>query len=154
MKKILLISLLLYGIILSGCSQSKNELFEKSKECSTLGDQVIKEIEFQYGKIQDGMTENWLQVETPQVFYSPKLNSCIYRSEIIQDFDNENLYARYFLKIVDFLKKETIIEVVCDLKTSDHTSVPWIPQHSSEDMQEYSSCTEPFNNKLDELKWE
>ena len=38
--------------------------------------------------------------------------------------DSEDIDARYFLKIEDFFKKETIIEVVCDSKTSDKTSFP------------------------------
>lgn len=157
-KKIFLISLLLGSIILTGCSEenwlSKDELFEKKKECSMLSDQVMKEIEFQYWKIDNWFTENGLQIENPEVFYSKKLNSCIYKSEIIKKFDSKDISANYFLKLVDFFNKKEIIEVSCDFKTSDQTSVSWIPQHSSKDMQEFSLCTEPFHNKLDELKWE
>ena len=48
MKKILIISLLLCGTVLAGCSQqkqlSKSELFEKKQECSSYRDQMIKDL--------------------------------------------------------------------------------------------------------------
>ena len=120
-----------------------------------LSDQIMMDIESKYGKIvEDGYTENWLQIENPQIFYSSKMNTCIYFSEVIQKMDSEDIDARYFLKIEDFFKKETIIEVVCDSKTSDKTSFPWNPQYTSKDSQEFLECTKPFNDKVEELKLE
>lgn len=73
MKKFLLISLILWLTILSGCSQQKwlsqNELFEKKQEC-------IKYINIAEERIKYLETDN-VSINIDDIFYNSQLNTCI-----------------------------------------------------------------------------
>lgn len=68
MKKFLLVSALVWVLVLTWCDMQKwlsqDELFEKKKECASMKD-----------KIQE---EQSVWVSVSEVFYSKKLNSCLY----------------------------------------------------------------------------
>lgn len=92
MKKILLISLLIFGFILTGCSQQKwlsqDELFQKKQECASYTSEMYKDI------------EKWWYEEPLilDVFYSSSINSCIY------EFNT----ARNSLTLVDYFSKKIL----------------------------------------------
>lgn len=127
-KKIIVISLLLGSLILTGCSQknelSKDELFEKKQECVKHKEDIEKDI---------AVRNFWNQVEfLEEIFYSPTENTCMYRargklSTTLKDWEIINKERE---RVYDFFTKETII---------------WTDNRFND---------EYFYNKLKELKWE
>lgn len=72
MKKIL-IPLLLLSIILTWCGNNK-ATFEQKQQCANYKDKIIKEIE-----------ENF-RFPLYEIFYSPKIQSCVYVTMSVTDF--------------------------------------------------------------------
>jgi len=143
MKKLLIISFLLCGIILSGCSQqrwsSQDNLFEKGKECSKYKDKIQEEI------IKDSY---WIWNDKLDIiFYSPIRNSCIYTvkgssypyfGEYIKDsFTNEKLgdWGRVSLESCDATFKN-------DTEGLDKCK------------QDNINSQKEIKQKIKELKWE
>ena len=95
MKKIIL-SVLIFGILLSGCNEntslSKDDLFEKKKECASY-EQEIK----------SNLPQLW---EIKEIFYSPIENSCLYRRKEIAVLNNWDITVRH--EIIDFLSKKSL----------------------------------------------
>lgn len=138
-------------LILAGCSTDQ-DTFAKKKECQELYDQAKTQVESKWENVMFDP-----QIENPKVYYSPKLDSCIYYSEVIQSHDwNSTIYATYYLNIIDLLNNGELVSVVCDSKTSlVSEKYNNIPQKTSEDLEEFSQCTSPIDQKLKELevKW-
>jgi len=130
MKKFLVILVILFGIVLVGCSQQKwlsqDELFEKKQEC------------FNYKKsIQDKIdkeTLDWKEVWTfysayiMEIFYSEKWNSCY---AVISSMLYTNNTTTREREIIDILTNESSVYY----------------RESSEDINLY-------NKDIKELKWE
>ena len=144
MKKITISILVIIIVFMGGYifseqsnSSSSNDLFAKKKECQELYDQAKNQVELKWANaIFDP------QIEDPKVYYSPKLDSCIYTSEVIQDYDtNSPTYATYYLSIVDLLNNQQLRSLVCDLKA-------W----TDRDVEEFSQCISPIEKKLKELE--
>lgn len=139
MKKLLLISVLLGIIILTGCSQqkwlSKSELFEKKQECSKYMGVVQKRETEKYFLDELGMSQH---SNVTDVFYSPSLNTCVYAGnrityynyidkDVINPSETKNL-----LFITDALTHKTIY--------SNYDRIEWERDY--------------YNKKIKELKWE
>lgn len=97
-KKIIVISLLAVGIILTGCSQknelSKNAIFEKKQECLTykyiLENEINSDINISIDKIEE-------------IFYSEKNNTCYWS---ISSLNVKNNIKTYW--ILDLLSNKYI----------------------------------------------
>lgn len=142
MKKILIASVLLFGILLTGCSNNKQETELLEQQNDLLKQQVSnqqKNIENQsnddFKKRQDcekysneiaqSMNKKWW--EELIVFYSPNLNTCVYGWREYEWGDSESMpSSTYFL--TDVLTKQNIYF--------------WRDDHSERDQ------------KIKELKWE
>jgi hypothetical protein len=156
MKKFIIPILVIVIVLMGGYifweqsnSSSSKDLFAKKKECQGLYNQAKNQVE---SKWADAIFDP--QIENPKVYYSPKLDSCIYQSEVIQGYDTfSTTSATYYLSIVDLLNNQELVSVVCDSKASlvseEYNN---IPQHTSEDLKEYSQCTSPIHEKLEELE--
>lgn len=146
MRKFFLLTITM--LMLAGCS-TDSDIFAKKKECQELYDQAKSQVESKWANaIFDP------QIEDPKVYYSPKLDSCIYYSEVIQDYDTSSTTsATYYLSIIDLLNNQELASVVCDLKASlVSEAYNNIPQHTSEDLEEFSQCTSPIDEKLKALE--
>lgn len=134
-------------LMLAGCS-TDSDIFAKKKECQELYDHAKTQVE---SKWANGMLDP--QIENPKVYYSPKLDSCIYYEEVIQDYDiYSTTKATYYLSIIDLLSNEKLASVVCNRKASlVSEKYDNIPQLTPEDMEEFSQCTSPIHEKLKEL---
>lgn len=145
MKKLLLISILLGSIILTGCSQKNevknqptmtaNEIFEKKQECAKHKSEIQKEIEE-----ANQLYKKWKyfthEEKLSEILYSPKKNSCLYTVDVIEE---QEWKTCVFFKIYDFFWKgleETYLEQ--DLEGNCN----------------YQESEEKFNQALKELKWE
>lgn len=133
MKKLIIIILTLSSIILAGCTTqtttlSTSELFEKKKECET---HIINAQSWEDKYYMESNTYKQ-RSEVLNIFYSKKLNSCLYvwiRSIYsINGIGNETV-----LYIKDALTYETVF-----------------------DIKEYESYNtdDIINQKIQELKWE
>ena len=82
MKKLLIVSLLLCGIVLGWCSLQKwlsqDELFEKKQECLSYQTNILENIN--RGDI------------LMQIFYSPKINSCLYITKNVISINDTTYY--------------------------------------------------------------
>lgn len=146
MRKFFLLTIIM--LTLAGCS-TDSDIFAKKKECQELYDQAKSQVESKWANaIFDP------QIEDPKVYYSPKLDSCIYYSEVIQDYDTDSTTsATYYLSIIDLLNNQELASVVCDSKASlVSEKYNNIPQHTSKDLEEFSQCTSPIDEKLKELE--
>lgn len=167
MKKLLLISLVLSGILLKGCSQQKwlsqDELFEKKQECISYKDkmniQVIQLIDSDF--------------EVNEIFYSPIKNSCLYTAKVkywikINDFTDNSLYTA----VIDYFNN-TIIENTfweiwefIDWKPFSSTKSTCFNKYIGDDFSisednihsvfpKYLECKKKdFDIKVKEFKWE
>ena len=125
MKKVLLITSIVFELILAGCGQqgwlSKDELFEKKQECAKYKNDIEKSIEEENSKNLE--SHKYLN----EIFYSPKNNSCLY----IYTTDNGQ-YINHFL--VNYLTNQWII---------------WYNETVSS-----SDKIKEFDDTVKELKWE
>ena len=128
MKKLLIISILLGSVILSGCGKqqwlSQEELFEKKQECAKHKEDIEKDIAVRNFGNQIEILE--------EIFYSPTENTCMYKtwwklSTTLTDWEVVN---RERERVYDFFTKETVI---------------WTDNRLND---------EYFYNKFKELKWE
>lgn len=102
MKKFFMVILLLWGIVLAGCTKentlSQDEIFEKNKECANFKEDMEKE----------GKTFYWDKyLSVVQIFYSEKRQSCLY----VVKFDYPKTPTDTFdmsIEVHDFLTKETL----------------------------------------------
>lgn len=146
MRKFFLLAMTM--LTLAGCSTDK-DIFAKKKECQGLYDQAKSQVESKWANaIFDP------QIEDPKVYYSSKLDSCIYYSEVIQSYDTySTTAATYYLSIIDLLNNEELASVVCDSKASliseEYNNIPQLTQ---KDMEEFSQCTSQIDEKLKELE--
>jgi len=133
MKKFILLFFIVI-ILLSWCwneKLSKNELFKKKKECAVLREKMLKDgIE----KHEERMnyTGDPYDLKVWEIFYSQKINSCIYILKIgkYMELDEKEWERLYPLNdfMYDYFSKEEIISTV--------EGQTW------------------FDEKLKELKWE
>ena len=129
MKKLLLISILLGSVILAGCGQqqwvSQNQLFEKKQECAKYKDEVTKELIHDY-------VDPWL-LKVNDVFYSPKLNTCLYRvwyyKDVIEEWYFNDLISE---RLFDYFSNKDVA-----------TSYDWKWWDNPD-----------FEKEVQELKWE
>lgn len=125
MKRFLLVSVLVWALILTWCSQQKwlsqNELFEKKQKCASYKDEIQKEISKQL----------WVN-SLNEIFYSPTRNSCMYR------YSNVNAEA-----VVDYFTKEVVIDALNLFDTND-TGV----------QKTLMEGQKTFTKWLKQLKWE
>ncbi len=130
-------------------TSGSNDLFAKKKECQGLYNQAKNQVELKWA---DAIFEP--QIENPQVYYSPKLDSCVYHSEVIQSYDTfSTTLATYYLGIIDLLNNQELVSVVCDSKASlVSEKYNNIPKRTSEDQKEFSQCISPIYKKLEELE--
>lgn len=91
MKKALLL-IFLATIVLAGCGQQKlsqDQLFEKKQECANLNKDIENEAKSYY-----------TLYKLSEVFYSPKLNDCLYLVEIsykdssLKDYDIKSFFEK------------------------------------------------------------
>jgi len=101
MKKLLWISFLLGLIFLWGCATtnklSQDELFEKKQECVGHRDAIEKISKEKYWDVGYDFVE--------EIFYSPKLNSCLYT------INETNTWWIY-----DFFSNKAVLELDSPLK--------------------------------------
>lgn len=165
MKKLLLFSILLGSMILTGCGQQKwlsqDELFSKKQECISYKDKIsIQAVDI----LDSGF-------EVGEIFYSPIKNSCLY---ITKD-KNEWIYNSSYLAIIDYFNN-TIIESTFNEMAEfmnwdnlsfskskcfnkyivNYSSFSEIPEEKLHDIiSKYLNCKmADFNVKLSKLKWE
>jgi hypothetical protein len=126
-----------------------SDFFNKKKECSSLYNEYFNFLKEKYWKITN---EIWdYQIEDPKIYYSPKLNSCIAYTEIIEKAKLERTNIIYNIEIIDILSKEIIDWVRC-LREASWEKINWIPQFTIEDINKFSDCTKIIHEKLEELK--
>ena len=132
MKKLFIISLILWWLFLTWCSQQKwlsqNELFEKKKDCAMLQDKMWEQLNSNE-RYWDSV--EWTTLYLSEVFYSPIKNSCLYKSEFIYN-------KMYVLEINDYFTKNVLHTYYCD----------------STNTTEYSECSNILKEKIQEFKWE
>lgn len=121
MKKLLIISLLLCGIVLTWCSQQKwlsqNEIFEKKKECANYQNEMKQSMKNYISKsnlwqdIDEDIKNEKIRLYLRDVFYSEKNNSCLYAfnkaEDKIQDIES---YIEITYYIVDYLNNNLLYE--------------------------------------------
>lgn len=146
MKKLLLVSILFYFLLLTWCSQqdaslSKSELFDKKKECAGYSNQMKDYVDDQY---------NWEDVGVSQtsyikdIFYSPVRNTCMYT---ITTTSISNLRSNGGILVIDFFTKEVILNI------TDYCSM------REDELSEWKDC-KVFSTYLDgmeelrRIKWE
>ncbi len=144
MKKIILISLLLFGIVLTGCnyqkSMSVDQIFEKKKECLNITEQIKQQMNDTYSSLQHNLDE---------IFYSPQKNSCIYVVESLVNWWTERWTdaVDYFDSKWNMNKPNTCSKFLTIAYSSS----------ASERSELYQWCIKQqkqFDIKLKELKWE
>lgn len=94
MKNVILISLLVSCIVLAGCSQSQDKLFQKKQECGKLSEQMQKDIDTIWP---------WIYFQLWTIYYSVNRNSCIYT--VKWDFNK-------YIAVIDFSSKEVLYSVL------------------------------------------
>lgn len=157
MKKI--IAFVTLTIFLTSCSTHKDS-FTRKKECQELYNTVVQKMMSRWSFTENERTAGWwktntgLQIEEPQIYYSQKLESCIYKSEVISSYvETRSESINRVINLVDIFSNRDITEINCTTKTS------WFdeklgPQYTLEDLKESSKCLEDINKKLKELKTE
>lgn len=133
MKRLVLLALLLSSLILAGCTQSKVELskdesFDKKKECILLEDKMRDQLN-SWERYSNRDVDTTLYLDN--VFYSPVRNSCIYQSSFI-------FGGMYHIELNDFFTKEVIYSYDCN----------------SKDSNQFSQCHDMLEQRITELKWE
>ena len=130
MKKLFIISLILWWLFLTGCSQqeklSQNELFEKKQECKkyekNINTNIVNDYPFQVGEY----TNIWVDI-----FYSPSLVSCLYSVSFNRDYEEIIPMQIY---VHDYFTDKLLLKYIA---------------HNDE----YSDF-EFFDQKVKKLKWE
>lgn len=133
MKKLLLISILLGSIILTGCSQkwlSQDELFEKKQECANMKNVIQQE------QIQ------WISVT--EIFYNEQMNTCLY---VLQGNWAKFIIDRFWDEFNWLYNANS--DYFCESTYWDITSDDW-----KEALKECIGKSKEFDKKLQELKWE
>lgn len=153
MKKLLLL-VLFSSLVLAGCAtqntaietketMTADQLFEKKKECIESHDTMMK----QFG---DKYSHHYSEFSIYEIFYSPKLNTCIYLTEALEippsdkaleliktvgwnGYDPLNPTWHYWIN--DYFSKERLFSVTC--KGSDQRP-----------------CNFEFDKRVTEFKWE
>jgi hypothetical protein len=142
--------ILSFVVLLAGCT-GNNDSFQNKKECASLFGDISMKVESRWGEVDgNGLTPTGMQIIAPQVFYSPILDSCVYKYEVIQSLDNNS--GRYYIGVSDFLNNKDIISVVCD-------SIPTLiddkydsPQFTGEDLDKFLDCTAGVDEEINRLQ--
>lgn len=120
--------MLLCTTILTGCFQkwlSQSELFEKKTECISYENDVLKKTADWYRESQSKIND---------VFYSSKLNTCLYEIAYYRDIDWDWVFSDLVaVKIFDGLTNKYILSDYDDAK---------------------QTVNENFDQQLQVLKWE
>lgn len=154
MKKIVIISLILWVILLWGCSKnqesqepqnsntlSKAELFDKKKECASYEEQIKQTISERNKLFETDPSKSYEKLQ--EIFYSPEKNSCLYivkRAffDVCEEVHQEQLVYDFFSKYEWWI----IGSKICPCSKSQ-------PDEYCKYDSYYS-----INNEIAKLKWE
>ncbi|AHB41552.1 hypothetical protein P148_SR1C00001G0762 [candidate division SR1 bacterium RAAC1_SR1_1] len=154
-KKIIVASLLISGIFITGCSIEKqnsedkttmteNQIFDKKKECANYKDKIIAEIEKRNTEYTYDGQESYEKLGS--IFYSIQKNTCMYdtRGFFKYNIDGKT-ESRDVVTVYDYFSNEKVLQTPNFCKDSKEK---WIPYRQG------ICLVDDFSQKLYELKGE